>query len=68
MFWLMQPVIGAEPAVSGAVDTSEVWFEVHMNDRIRDKASVRLIPALREVRTMSADPLPGAVFATLREL
>ena len=65
MFWSMHPVTGAEPAVSGAVDTSEVRFEVHMNDRIRDQASVRLIPALPEVRTMPVDPLPGAVFATL---
>lgn len=65
MFWSMQPVADVAPVSPEAADASEIRLEVQISGRVQDQASVRLISALPEVRTMAADPLPGAVFATL---
>jgi dienelactone hydrolase len=65
LFWSMQSAPGVERAVPGSVDTAEVRFRLHAKDSLTATSRLRLIPALPEVVTIPADPLPGAVVATL---
>lgn len=63
IFWSMQPVVGIERAEAESVDTTEVRFELYVANTLQDRTSLRLIPALPEVRTIPVDSLPGALFA-----
>lgn len=64
LFWSMQPVPGVDRAAVGSVDETRLRWRVQA-DTEQAEATLRLLPALPQVREQPVPELPGALFASL---